>query len=138
VDFRDPTNLLPRPVFVILDRNRDKLFIGESPAERSAPELMLRSAIATTAERDTIEYWLEAFRWAPVVAPVDSLFHPARLNDPARRLLSLYELAIVDEWSKSAKPTRAQAEYVLRTQLERGTDDDRDRIYSWTHQVIQA
>jgi hypothetical protein len=137
VDFRDPSNLLQPQVFRILNRSRAQLFIGESPAERTVPELMLRSAIASGADREAIVYWLGAFSAAQTVPSVDSILSQGRLNDPGRRLLSLYELAVVTEWARETQPTPEQAAYVLRTQLERATDRDRDLIAFWTQQVTQ-
>jgi hypothetical protein len=132
VDFRDGTlNLLSQTVFSIIDSNRARVFPGDSPVERILPELMLRSALFLGEQRDSLEYWMQQFADRGTELPLREILSETRINDHGRRSMSLYELAIVYREARLVQITAAQAAFVLRAQLERGRESDRDALVFW-------
>jgi len=132
VDFREDTSsLLPLTVFTILDSNRARVYTGDSPVEQVLPELMLRSALFHAAERDSLEYWMREFADHGAEMPLREILSETRMTDHGRRSMSLYELAIVTREAQDAPVAAAQAAFVLRAQLERGRDSDRDALIFW-------
>lgn len=118
---RGTGRLLSAQEFQTLHEHRDDV-----QWNRWGVEVMLRSAIATEAERDALRRWLDAYNSLDQTVEVSRL---TNLDGP--ELLSLADLRFINERREWAIFKPAQVAHILRSTLANADDDERHLIRYW-------
>ena len=130
IDFRrDSRHVLDARVYKDLNAKREQIEWNDW-----AVELMLRSAIVAGADKDAVRDWAERYRRSGSEPDVGTILSEDRIHDPARSLLTLGELYILNAYDTQGLNAE-QVEFVLRSQIQRAGDLDREQIVRWTEEL---
>ena len=100
-------------------------------------ELMYRSAVAVGATPEVIREWAGRFRATGTDLSPLEMVGAARMQDQARRLLSLDELEVLNA-QPPAGLTAEQIEFIFRSEIQQAGDRDAERVLYWTRELMRA
>jgi hypothetical protein len=133
IDFRAGSRyLLEREDFRGINASREEIvWNGWST------ELMYRSAIALGEAADAVREWARRFCESGEELPPAEIVSEQRMQDNARNLLSLDELAVLNS-QPPVGLTADQIEFIFRSQIQQAGDRDGDLVVRWTRELIRS